>query len=441
MSHDYYGLTPAMIAALFHKPNDRQFIIAMENSIISFVNSNADSYELSPMNSYFRLLSHQIAEYHNLKHALARSHDNCVVIFKGHGFAQIENKPPLQTLAPPPIALAQELEQQEAYLENDFKNKHTKKYRILRRSLVDHTSKPTIVAAREENEGKESSLGSVNSDATLEERREEKERQYELRKQEIFETPKKIGSEDSLVKDPESNSPQPHQFETSRYRLSNVDSQSPPQLRYNRRRRVSNYNNNKSNNYNSDNDGTYYNSQKQKHIYDNNNTFPNNVASYPMMSPYMMYPPPSMTSGSSTPGQIPVIYPSPMPIFTPGTEGHLNSEQTYSPPYIGYPNPNQMPFQYSQSPNFPSVPMYYGMYMPNYPASGPQRGQYQYNHQNSSNSKSYSRSNSSLESSKSNDSFRRSKSPIIEQEKENKREKLSDTEVEEISSELKELSV
>ncbi|QLG73389.1 hypothetical protein HG535_0E04730 [Zygotorulaspora mrakii] len=89
-----------MLTALFHKPNDRQFVIALENSILSFIDSNADSCELAPMNSYFRLLSHQIAEYHNVKHALARSHDNCVIVFKGHGFVKSMRKPLLQNCLP-----------------------------------------------------------------------------------------------------------------------------------------------------------------------------------------------------------------------------------------------------------------------------------------------------------------------------------------------------
>ncbi|CAI4910071.1 ANL_HP_G0186950.mRNA.1.CDS.1 [Saccharomyces cerevisiae] len=87
-----WGLTPAMETGLFQKPQDRIFIIELENSIVSFINSNTESFQLRPMNSYYRLLSHQIAEYHNLNHVLARTQDSCVILFKGENFQKIEGR-------------------------------------------------------------------------------------------------------------------------------------------------------------------------------------------------------------------------------------------------------------------------------------------------------------------------------------------------------------
>ncbi|SCU99182.1 LAFA_0G22474g1_1 [Lachancea sp. 'fantastica'] len=91
-------LTKAMSVALFERSYDRQFVIDLENSLVSFMESEHVSYQLAPMNSYYRLLAHQLAEYHGLKHALAKNYDTCVVVFKGESFSRSLDIPLLQHL-------------------------------------------------------------------------------------------------------------------------------------------------------------------------------------------------------------------------------------------------------------------------------------------------------------------------------------------------------
>ncbi|ODV76345.1 Rbs1p CYBJADRAFT_118103, partial [Cyberlindnera jadinii NRRL Y-1542] len=51
-------------------PRDRTFIVKLEKDLQSFIMSNTDSYLLAPMNSYYRLITHQTAEYYCLGHTL-----------------------------------------------------------------------------------------------------------------------------------------------------------------------------------------------------------------------------------------------------------------------------------------------------------------------------------------------------------------------------------
>lgn len=97
--YERLGITPAMVLALFDKPHDRNFVIHLEDLIVSFIESSAESFEMRPMNSYYRMLCHQIAEYHNLKHVLARKPDNCLLLFKGGAdFEKVARKPLLQDI-------------------------------------------------------------------------------------------------------------------------------------------------------------------------------------------------------------------------------------------------------------------------------------------------------------------------------------------------------
>ncbi|AAS52017.1 ADR097Wp [Eremothecium gossypii ATCC 10895] len=79
---DTSKLMPALLVALFQKPQDRQFVIALENELLRFVESPSMSYQLQPMNSYYRLLSHQVADYHGLSHVVSREQELCVVVYK-----------------------------------------------------------------------------------------------------------------------------------------------------------------------------------------------------------------------------------------------------------------------------------------------------------------------------------------------------------------------
>ncbi|GMM33438.1 Rbs1 protein [Saccharomycopsis crataegensis] len=75
-----YNVSKSLFGALFNT-KDRQFVLKLESSLLDFIESNVNSYKLSPMNSYFRLLTHQIAEYHGLRHILSNDGAS-VVVFK-----------------------------------------------------------------------------------------------------------------------------------------------------------------------------------------------------------------------------------------------------------------------------------------------------------------------------------------------------------------------
>lgn len=335
---DCVGLSPAMVTALFHKPHDRQFIIDLENSIVSFIESNAESYELRPMNSYYRLLSHQIADYHNLRHTLARAPNNYVIIFKGAGFQRVSGKPLLQELEP----VASTFDN----LQHSQEVKSSKKYKILRRT-EDGSSSPTLADSETSSTGPSSDID--GSKADLELQRIERERQYEQKKHEIFDTPhKEVVQSD---KDDEGNSPQPSQFETSRYRFHNIDSPPPPQPRYNNRRKKVNY----------------HNGNKERRNF-NDNKF--NHKEYraapggPYNMGYMMYPAATMGSGQGHSPLLPMLYPAPFPMdgnngyvppfmYQPMTNGMMTPKGPLPAGYMAFPPP----FHYNpHAPNYQALP-------------------------------------------------------------------------------------
>ncbi|CAI4057815.1 hypothetical protein N7582_000941 [Saccharomyces uvarum] len=186
LNSENWGLTPAMETGLFQRPQDRVFIIELENSIVSFINSNTESFQLRPMNSYYRLLSHQIAEYHNLNHVLARTQDSCVILFKGENFQKIEGKPLLQELQ------HSKLEESVSSNENVDRSNNNKTFRILKRKEVcnDNDSKRDNNIATSDKLANPVRGQKVENDdkssTDLEQERIEKERLYEQRKQEIF---------------------------------------------------------------------------------------------------------------------------------------------------------------------------------------------------------------------------------------------------------------
>ena len=58
------------------------FILKLETEIITFItNSKMASWKMRPLNSYYRLLSHQLAEYYQLGHIISNS-DFSMVLFK-----------------------------------------------------------------------------------------------------------------------------------------------------------------------------------------------------------------------------------------------------------------------------------------------------------------------------------------------------------------------
>lgn len=80
-----YSINPILYKALLNgNTKDRMFILRFEMEIISFINSTeVDSWKLNPLNSYFRLLTHQVAEYYQLGHILLKDGVS-MVIFKNN---------------------------------------------------------------------------------------------------------------------------------------------------------------------------------------------------------------------------------------------------------------------------------------------------------------------------------------------------------------------
>lgn len=412
------GLTPAMITALFHKPHDRQFVIELENSIASFVNSNAESYELRPMNSYYRLLSHQVAEYHNLKHALARTHDNCVIIFKGDGFENMQGKPFLQDLQPMGFM---SYGSANVSANNSTNNK---RYRILKRRDDQSHSDKDGNNSNDNNDGIKSGeeQGTKNKEyddeavkASLEQQRLEKEKKYEQKKQEIFSTPK-LSDDDDEGDDNNNNdndneeengildnsSPQPYQFETSRYRFNSQETTQQQSEQYSQMRphRQHDYANGYTNNHTNGNVNGNGRRNRKYHSFDNDPRRSSSNAAPQFQMPYFMYPTPPMAAANAgqPPPQFPIMYPAPFPVD--GSNGYLapfmyqpmpgfapmapKSGVTSAPtsgPYMTYP----LPYPYGQlsAPPPPSSMMYRQFSTP-HKSHGPRYPKYGRNNSRSS---------------------------------------------------------
>ncbi|ODV93833.1 hypothetical protein PACTADRAFT_45938, partial [Pachysolen tannophilus NRRL Y-2460] len=78
-----YEITPILYRALFNgNPKDRYFILRLERDLHDFILSiNNESWRLQPLNSYYRLLVHQIAAYYKMGHILLKDGAS-MVIFK-----------------------------------------------------------------------------------------------------------------------------------------------------------------------------------------------------------------------------------------------------------------------------------------------------------------------------------------------------------------------
>lgn len=84
-------LSPALQTALFTS-KDRMFVLSLEQDLINFIASNTDSYLLSPMNSYYRMLTHHTAAYYSLGHTL-NNEGNSILVFKHIGIPLIQPYP------------------------------------------------------------------------------------------------------------------------------------------------------------------------------------------------------------------------------------------------------------------------------------------------------------------------------------------------------------
>ncbi|ODQ78527.1 hypothetical protein BABINDRAFT_162733 [Babjeviella inositovora NRRL Y-12698] len=75
-----YGITKSLYTALW-KPSDRMFCLRLERDLLQFIESKTDSYKLQAMNSYYRLLAHQVADYYKLGHSIS-SDALAILVFK-----------------------------------------------------------------------------------------------------------------------------------------------------------------------------------------------------------------------------------------------------------------------------------------------------------------------------------------------------------------------
>ncbi|ODV86423.1 hypothetical protein CANARDRAFT_187571, partial [[Candida] arabinofermentans NRRL YB-2248] len=86
----HYKVPTILIKSLFNlngrsnqtNSNDQNFITNLESEIIEFIiKPNVDSWKMTPLNSYYRLLTHKLAEYYNLGHILSNDGFS-MVLFK-----------------------------------------------------------------------------------------------------------------------------------------------------------------------------------------------------------------------------------------------------------------------------------------------------------------------------------------------------------------------
>lgn len=282
-------LSPAVLNALFNKPYDRDFIINIEATIINFI-KDENSYELKldPMNSYYRLLSHQIAQYHNLKHILKKvSTDLLFLILLKDSCNDCTVTLPLLKDIP-----------SQSNAQNNNNNK-AKKIKLLKRanSNIDNSNEIETHAPVPIDITKDitdtnttvtsSSVSNNDSYEDLEAKRLEKEKNYEKLKQQIYLENNNNSSNPNLIT--HIDSPQPLDFETSKYKNQLIDDDSEIENNYyqimnNNNNNSTNSNNRRiSNSYKKNNINNYYRNQN----YNNNN---NNNRNYKNSYKYQYYP-------------------------------------------------------------------------------------------------------------------------------------------------------
>lgn len=74
-------MLPASLHSALVNSRDRMFALRLEHDITCFLDSTHDSIELKPMNSYYRLLSHQVSDYYQLGHIVSPN-GATVILFK-----------------------------------------------------------------------------------------------------------------------------------------------------------------------------------------------------------------------------------------------------------------------------------------------------------------------------------------------------------------------
>ncbi|KAF8474893.1 hypothetical protein BDZ91DRAFT_690594 [Kalaharituber pfeilii] len=74
---------PRLVDALGN-PRDRPFILKLEQDVITFISGSLDSFDTPPINSYYRMLVHKIAEFYRLTHIASPDAIDCVRLFRGN---------------------------------------------------------------------------------------------------------------------------------------------------------------------------------------------------------------------------------------------------------------------------------------------------------------------------------------------------------------------
>lgn len=77
-------ITAALANALYGF-KDRLFVLSLEQELQSFIHSPAESHVIRPLNSYYRLLAHQLSEYYGLGHNLIND-SNTILVTKEDDF-------------------------------------------------------------------------------------------------------------------------------------------------------------------------------------------------------------------------------------------------------------------------------------------------------------------------------------------------------------------
>ena len=183
-------------STVIEKPDDRIFLIQLEKTVLSFINSISDSLVIGPFNSYYRLLSHQVAEYYGLNHTVMRDKvKDCssvkLLLSKPPNYVK-KQKPTIESLDKDIHVQSQD--------SNGISNNSTmigaatlappklepkKKFKILKRDIssADNVSNAEHVL---NSSGTTTEDTTMHSELSLEELRLQKEKIYEGLKSKIF---------------------------------------------------------------------------------------------------------------------------------------------------------------------------------------------------------------------------------------------------------------
>lgn len=207
------ALIPQALRSALTNPNHRAFVIGLESDLLNFIASNTDSYLLSPMNSFYRLLTHKTAEYYSLGHSLNKE-GNSIIVYKNFGVELVKPQPlnsiPIQQLwgpdlqhlphAPPipfPVQMNPQFHPQFHQQYNPIRSNNElnevkkensnppKEFKIMKREESESKSENSTIAISESEKEAESSNENINP-KDLENERASKETIYQKARERIF---------------------------------------------------------------------------------------------------------------------------------------------------------------------------------------------------------------------------------------------------------------